>query len=164
MSQLVVDALRDIDPTIPVEAAVPMSVQLARSVAAERIVTVLLLAFGGAALLLACTGIYGLVAYSVQRQTREIGLRMALGASRGRVWTGVLVNAMALGGSGIALGLLGGLGLARLLRGLLYGVTSHDPGTLVAVALLVLSVVGVASLAPALRAARVDPFSAIRES
>jgi ABC-type antimicrobial peptide transport system permease subunit len=102
------------------------------------------------------------LAYTVAQREREIGVRMALGAHRGAVRTMVLRDAMRAVLPGVAVGIVGGLALSRLLRGMLYGVSAADPVTFVAVAMLLTGVALVAAWLPARRATRVDPMSAIR--
>jgi predicted permease len=118
--------------------------------------------FGGLALLLAAVGVYGSVGHAVARRTREIGLRVALGASLGRVQRLVVWQGCQPALLGAGAGLLAAGALARLLRGLLYGVTPADPATFLAAPLLLLAVVGLAAWLPARRAARVDPVVALR--
>jgi predicted permease len=118
--------------------------------------------FGLLALALASTGIYGLVAYRTQLRTHEIGIRVALGASRADVLRLVLGQGLRLTGAGLGLGLLVSMLLTRFLRGLLYGVSATDPLTVVCVTLLLLVIAVVACLLPALKAIRVDPVAAIR--
>jgi predicted permease len=118
--------------------------------------------FGAVALLLAVVGVYGVKAYVVSRRTREIGIRMALGASAPGVLRMVLSQGARLGLAGIALGLLGGFALARAMASLLYGVTPADPATYAGVALLMLAVALAASGLPAWRATRVDPIRTLK--
>jgi putative ABC transport system permease protein len=113
-------------------------------------------------MLLASLGIYGVFSYLVSRRTREIGVRVALGAQRGRVLRGVVGDAMKVALAGISAGLVATLGLARLLSSQLYGVSAHDPQTLAAVAAILLIVAVAASFVPARRAMCVDPTVALR--
>jgi predicted permease len=119
--------------------------------------------FGLLALALASTGIYGLVAYRTQLRTHEIGIRVALGASRSDVLRLVLGQGLRMTGVGLGLGLLLSMLATRFLRGLLYGVSANDPATVISVTVLLLAIAVVACLLPALRAMHVDPVSAIRE-
>jgi ABC-type antimicrobial peptide transport system permease subunit len=122
----------------------------------------LLAAFGCLALVLAGVGIYGVVAWSVTQRTREIGIRMALGAGRSQVLWLVLARGACLAGAGVAIGIFGALAAARLLAGLVYGITITDPLTFASIS-LVLSAVGLAaSYFPARRATKVDPMIALR--
>jgi ABC-type antimicrobial peptide transport system permease subunit len=121
-------------------------------------------AFGAFALFLAAVGIYGVLAYSVNRRTREIGVRMALGAARGRVLRMILRDGMRAVIPGIGVGIVGALMLTRLMTGLLYGIAPTDPLTFAAVITVLVVVTLAASLVPARRATRVDPMEAIRAS
>jgi len=114
-------------------------------------------------LLLAAIGIYGVLAYSVARRTREIGVRMALGAARRRVVRMVLRDSLAPVVTGSAVGIVTALVATRLMRALLYGVSPTDPATFAVVTLVLLAVAVLASAVPAMRAARVDPIVALRE-
>ena len=123
---------------------------------------VLLALFASVALMLATVGIYGLMSYSMSQRTHEICIRMALGAKREGVLRLVLRQALLLVATGVALGIGGALILTRFLSSLLFGVSSKDPFTFVAVSLLLASVATSASFIPAWRAARVDPMLALR--
>jgi ABC-type antimicrobial peptide transport system permease subunit len=123
---------------------------------------VLLATFGVLALLLAALGTYGLMAYAVAQRTKEIGIRMALGARPRAVVGQILARWMKLAGLGVGLGFIGTLALTRLIRGMLAGVSANDPVSLgVSAALLILGAV-LACVLPALRASRVDPVVALR--
>jgi ABC-type antimicrobial peptide transport system permease subunit len=117
---------------------------------------------GTVALLLAVSGLFGVIAYSVSQRTREIGIRMALGAHRGKVVRMVLRQGMTLAGAGTLLGLAAALAATRLLRSLLLGVSPIDPVTFTLVPLLLLVVALLACLFPARRAAQTDPMEALR--
>lgn len=155
-------AIHQIDPNQPLSDIEPLEAVLADSLARPRLVALLLAIFGGAALLLAAIGIYGVMMYIVTARTQEIGVRVALGASQARVLRLVVGQAMAMAGLGIAIGMAGALALTHLLGTLLYGVTPTDPLTFTAVALLLALVAAAASLLPARRAAAVDPMVAMR--
>jgi len=127
-----------------------------------RFTALLVALFAAVAALLAAVGIYGLLSYGVARRTREIGVRLALGAGRGRIEAGVVGGAVRLALAGLALGLAGSAAAARALSSLLHGVAPLDPWTYVAVALLFLGVAVLASWVPARRAGTLDPLVALR--
>jgi putative ABC transport system permease protein len=135
---------------------------VAETVAGPRFLTVLVGAFGAAALLLAAIGVYGVISFSVARRTREIGVRIALGADRAAVRRLVIREGMALAGAGLALGLVAALALSRVLSSLLFETRTHDPLTLAAVGVLLLFVALLACAIPARRAANLDPQTALR--
>jgi len=118
--------------------------------------------FAGLALLLAALGIYGVASYSVAQRTREIGVRMALGASAADVQVSVLRRTLLLAGVGMAAGVAGALAASKLLASLLYGVTAEDPATFVAMAIGLALVAALAGYVPARRASRIDPMEALR--
>jgi putative ABC transport system permease protein len=132
------------------------------SVAPQRFTLLLLMIFAGAAVLLAAVGIYGVISYTVAQRTPEIGLRMALGASRQDVVALVAKQGMLLTGLGVCSGLLAAFGLTRLIQTLLFGVTSTDPLTFGLIPVLLAIVALAACVIPARRAARVDPMVALR--
>lgn len=158
--------VREIDPDIPMTlgGGTPAvgTVDITGGLASRQLDTWLLGGFAASALLLAAVGIYGLVAYSVAQRRREIGVRQALGASRGDVLHLVVGDGMRLAGAGIGVGVLVALAVSRLLAALLYGVGARDPTTFAGVAVLLGLVCLVASYLPARRAARVDPMVALR--
>jgi putative ABC transport system permease protein len=133
------------------------------SAAPPRLSTTLLTVFAGVALLIATIGIYGVLAYSVNQRTREIGLRMALGATPGSVLKMIVRGGMKLVLVGVAVGLAGGLALGRAVSSLVFGVTVRDPATFAVVAVTLTSVALAACAIPARRAARVDPMVALRD-
>ena len=141
----------------------PMPDVIAQSVAEPRFNMILVSAFAALALLLASIGIYGVIAYSVAQRTHEIGVRMALGAARPDVLRLVLFEGVGIALAGVALGLAGAVALARVMAGLLVGISPRDPLTFAAGAVLLMAVAVVASSVPALRAARVEPMTALRE-
>lgn len=155
-------ALAELDPDIPL-AEVQTMEQALGSWAAERRLTMLLVAgFAALALALGAVGVYGVMAHLVVQRTREIGIRMALGALPGEILRLVLSQGAWIAGAGISAGLVGALALTRLLAGLLFGVGPADPVTFVATAVALGAVALVASLLPALRAIRTDPTTALR--
>ena len=154
--------LVNIDPALLPVKIRTMDEVLSQSTAREQFDMLLLTVFAGVALLLAASGIYGLMAYNVEQRTQEIGIRMALGAGRGQVTRLILGQGMALTGIGVALGLAGAYGLTRFLASLLYGIKATDPPTFVEVAAMLVGVALLASLVPARRATKVDPMDALR--
>jgi ABC-type antimicrobial peptide transport system permease subunit len=128
----------------------------------EHVIALLSSFFAALALLLASVGLYGLMSYAVARRTREIGIRMTLGAQPWKVLWAVLREALALALSGLALGIPCALALSRLLASVLFGLSAHDLPTLAIVSLLLLMVVLFAGYLPARRASRIDPMTAVR--
>ncbi|HUX33733.1 MAG TPA: ABC transporter permease [Gemmatimonadaceae bacterium] len=155
-------ALRDVDPDLPLFDVTTMDAALAESVAEPRFYTMLLSGFAGVALLLAAIGIYGVIAYSVSLRHREIGIRLALGATRARVMRLTLGQGVVLAAAGIPVGLVVAFWLTRYVSGLLFGVGGLDPVTFGVVPLVLMGVAAVASYVPARRAARVDPVVTMR--
>ncbi|HEX5046609.1 MAG TPA: ADOP family duplicated permease [Gammaproteobacteria bacterium] len=135
----------------------------AASIAQRRFNLVMLAVFGGAALLLALTGVYGAIAFSVAQRRHEIGVRIALGATVGRVIAGVLRGSLAIAAIGVGAGLAVALAGARVVSSLLYGVAPHDPASYVLASALLFAAAGAAALVPALRAARIDPNVTLRD-
>ncbi|HYR84012.1 MAG TPA: ABC transporter permease [Terriglobia bacterium] len=134
----------------------------AETLAREKISMNLLSVFATVALLLAAVGIYGLMSHSVEQRTRELGLRVSLGATRGNILRLILGRAIKLTGLGVLLGVLGAIGLTRLLSSLLFGVKPTDPGVFVIVSLVLTAVALIAAYIPARRATTVDPLTALR--
>jgi putative ABC transport system permease protein len=155
-------AIRGFAPRVPVYDVQPMSARLASSSAQTRFSAVLLGLFAAVALSLAFMGIYGVMSFAVAERTREIGIRMALGANRGSVLALVVREGALLAGIGVALGLAASLAATRVLASMLFEVTTTDPWTYGAMVLVVVAAGLLASLVPARRAARVDPMIALR--
>jgi putative ABC transport system permease protein len=155
-------AIRGVDPEQPIIGMATMQDALRGSLAERRLVLILVGSFAGAALLLVALGIYGVTASAVTQRTRELGIRMALGADRRKVVLSVLGEPARLVSLGLALGLAGTFAGGRVVRKLLYEVSPSDPVTLGAVALALLLVALLASYLPARRATRVDPMVALR--
>jgi putative ABC transport system permease protein len=156
-------AIREIDRDMPLANIRTMEEMIGRSMSQRRLSTILLGTFSGLALLLATIGIYGVMSYTVSQRRRELGIRMALGASRDGVLRLVLRQGMTLAIIGVVIGLFGAFALTRLVASQLYGVQATDPATFVAVTVVLTTVALVASLVPAMRATRVDPVIALRE-
>jgi ABC-type antimicrobial peptide transport system permease subunit len=157
-------ALRSVDPALPVSQFQTLDQIVDRAVSPRRFILLLIGAFAMTALLLASIGIYGVVSYSVSRQTHEIGIRMALGASAAHVQRRIVVKTFALTAAGIVLGTAGAFALTRLMTSLLYGVSPTDPMTFAAMVMVLTSISVVAGYLPAYRAARIDPVSVLREA
>ena len=155
-------AIHSVDPAAAVSRVRPLTEVIAASVARPRFYLTLLGIFAGVALVLAVAGLYGVMSYAVEQRTREIGIRSALGSTRGGLLVLVLRQGLRLTAGGVGIGLLGGLALTRLLGGLLYGVSPLDATTWVLVTLALLAVAAAAVLVPGRRAAAVDPMVAIR--
>jgi putative ABC transport system permease protein len=151
-----------VDPEVAATAIQSMDDALRGTVAPRRFNVLLLEAFALGALLLAGSGIYAVTAYLAAQRTRELGIRLALGARRGQILALVLVQGMVPVAGGLALGLAGALALARLVEGLLYGVPARDPATFTVAPLLLAAAAALACALPALRAARLDPVRALR--
>jgi putative ABC transport system permease protein len=151
-----------LDPLLAPYNIFTLEEAVARTLVGRRLATWLLALFAGAALLLAAVGIYGVLSYTVSQRTREIGVRMALGAQRGDVLRLILREAMRWVLLGGLCGLTVALALARVLTNLLYGVKATDPLTFASVAVLLIAVALIACLIPSWRAAQVDPITALR--
>ena len=154
--------MRRIDPTLPVQDLKTMPQQLRENVFLDRMISILSAAFALLATLLAAVGLYGVLAYSVSQRTREIGVRMALGADSGRVQRMVLRQVGAMVAVGVAVGALGAFGLGRAARSLLYGLEGHDPVVFITAVLLLAAVAFGAGWLPARRASRTQPMMALR--
>jgi putative ABC transport system permease protein len=155
-------ALRGVDPEIPLNDVATMEDRLSKSIAATRVSVAVLSIFAALAMLLAAIGIYGVLAYAVAQRTREIGIRMALGASAGSVRRLIVRQGMTPALIGVVLGLGGAYYLTRLMEKLLFGVQPGDPATFAMVALFLGVVAFIASVVPASRATRVAPTEALR--
>jgi putative ABC transport system permease protein len=162
MLRAVRTAAHDADPELPIIDLRTMDDVVARSVSARRFNTALLGGFAVLALALAAVGIYGLMAYAVVQRTREIGIRIALGATPGEVLSLVVGQGARLAAVGVVIGLAGAIGLTRVMRTLLFDVSPLDPLAFAASALLLIGVAVLAAYLPARRAARIDPQRAIR--
>jgi putative ABC transport system permease protein len=161
-SNAVRGAIWAVDSDQPVWKVRTMEWLLERSIGGQRLIMQLLAALSLLAMMLAAVGIYGVLSYSVSQQTRDIGVRLALGAQTGDILRLVLKHGLALALAGVAVGLAGSLAITRLMHGLLYGITATDPLTFVVIALLLLAVALLACWIPARRATKVDPMIALR--
>jgi putative ABC transport system permease protein len=154
--------VRDLDPGLPMSSVRTMDEWVANNAAQPRLNAILLTVFAAVAMLIAAIGIYGVLAYSVNQRTREIGLRMALGAPRQQVLRLVMREGMTVGAIGIGAGIVGALALSRVLASLVFDVQVRDPLTYIAVAAALALVALAACVIPARKASRVDPMVALR--
>jgi ABC-type antimicrobial peptide transport system permease subunit len=157
------ERMRQFDPHVPVVGLQTMNEQIGISLRTERLVASLSAVFGGVATLLAVIGLYGVMSFAVLRRTREIGIRMALGALRSNVIVMVMSEVFLLIGTGLAAGIVLALALAGLIRSQIYGLSARDPLTFVGSAIVLTVAAGLAGLIPALRASSVDPTTALRQ-
>ncbi len=162
LEKVVRDEVTHVDSSLPLSAFASMKDRVSESAAEPRFRTLLMGIFAALALILAAAGIYGVMSYNVASRTREIGIRMAMGAETQNVLALVLGQTLRLTLIGVAIGLAAAWGLSRLLASVLYGVAPHDLGTLICVSALLCGVALFASYVPARRAARVDPLIALR--
>jgi predicted permease len=163
LAQRIREELRSVDPRQPITAFRSMDEVKSRAMANETFQMTLLAVFAGIGLVLAAAGIYGLIAYSVAQRTREFGIRLALGATSERIVRSVIGQGAALALAGVGVGTAAAFVLTRTLQQFLFGVSTLDAPTFVAVAVLLVAVAALASLVPALRAVRLNPVSALRE-
>jgi putative ABC transport system permease protein len=154
--------VRAIEPNEPISQVITMNEHLSDSVARRRFQMLLLSVFAAVALVIAAVGIYGVISYGVSQRTQEIGIRMALGAQASDVLQMVVLRGMSLALIGVALGLAAALALTRVMRTLLFEVSTTDPGTFALIALLLVGVALLASYIPARRATKIDPLQALR--
>jgi predicted permease len=151
-----------IDPNLSVRDIASVEDRIANTLQGERTVATALTVFGGIALLLACVGLYGVMAYSVARRVGEIGVRVAMGATRGSVVRLVMRDTVVLGLLGVTIGVPIALATTHVLESLLFGLTPTDPATIATMVVVMMVVAALASLLPARRAARIDPMQALR--
>lgn len=156
------DTLRGIDPAIGLEDVATMDQRVSEAIVNRRFQTVVLAVFAIFAVLLALVGLYGLLAYAVRQRTAELGIRMALGASAARLVVMIVRQGLGLVTIGLIAGVIGAFALTRILATWVYGVTTTDPLTFVAVPLSIFAVALIACLIPAWRATRIDPLAALR--
>jgi hypothetical protein len=157
------DAVHAADPSLPPPEVFPLSAALARSLARERFGATILSVFAALALTLTALGVYGVLSYTVQQRRREIGIRLALGASAGQVVRLVMVQGVVPVSLGLMIGVVGAIGLSRLVAGFLWGVRPTDPMTFASVAAILSGVAMLASWFPARIAAGHDPISALAD-
>ena len=162
LMEAVREQVRRLDPNIPAVDMRTIDAQISRSLTTERLVASLSAVFGSLATLLAVIGPYGVMAFTVARRTREIGIRMALGALQGDVIRMVMREVLMLIGAGIAVGIPLALALGGLVRSQLYGLDPHDPATVIASTLALATAAAVAGFIPARRASRIDPMHSLR--
>jgi len=154
--------LKTLDGAIALANVATMDEAMQRSMAGDRLLAVLLGAFAGLAVVLAAIGIFGVLSYAMAQRTRELGIRLALGAQRGDVLRLVAKETAPMVAGGVIVGLMAALGLTRFVRTMLYEIRPNDPATFAAVAVTLALVAVVAAFVPARRASRVDPVIAIR--
>ena len=162
LAAAVQQAVRTANPEVPIARLAPMQAFLDSSIAQPRFYGWMTTSFAGFALLLTVIGLYGLLSYQVSRRTREIGVRIALGAQRANILSMVLKQGMLLSVAGLALGLVGAAAANRVLSGMLYGVSVGRGSAMVVVSASVLCAALLAGWLPARRAASVDPMVALR--
>jgi len=163
LQRQVVDRIHEVDPDIQVRAVSDYEALLGRRLVQPRFNMLLIAIFSAVALVLAGVGIYGVVSRSVAARTREIGIRIALGARRSKVVRQVVGQSVGIASVGVVVGLILALVLSRFIRSLLHGVVPTDPLTYSSVALVLFAVAVLASLIPAITASRVDPMESLRE-
>jgi predicted permease len=156
------NAVREVDPNLPVNRVATMNEQISSNVSLARLGAYLTSAFGILALALASVGLYGVMSYAVARRTAELGIRMALGARSSQVLWMVLRESLGLVGLGVAFGLPLVLIASRFLKGMLFGLAPNDSATVISAILILVAVAAIASYLPALRASRIDPTVALR--
>ncbi len=155
-------SMHGVDPTLVVEGLRTMEDQADRSASDERALAILAIGFSGLAIVLAGVGLYGVLAYTTEQRTREIGVRLALGAQRGNVVVLVVREMAVIAAIATAVALPSVMGLGRLFRSQLYGVKASDPGTLAGAVALAVVMVALAAMLPAFRAASIEPTEALR--
>jgi putative ABC transport system permease protein len=155
-------AVSGVNKSVPLGNPRTMNDMIARTLLQKKFTMLLLSIFAGAALLLAAIGLYGVISYSVAQRTRELGIRIALGAQRGDVLRLILRQGMAVVAAGVIFGVAASLGLTRLIASLLYGISANDPLTFLLFSVALVLVAFIACWLPARRAARVDPVIALR--
>jgi ABC-type antimicrobial peptide transport system permease subunit len=155
-------AISKVNPDVPLFGLRTMDEVMARTFEQRRFAMTLLTAFAAAAVLIAAIGLYGVMSYTVELGTHDIGVRMALGAGRGRVLKGTLVEGLTTAGIGVAAGLVAAFAASGLLASLVFGVTATDPLTYTLAAVVLLAAAALATWVPAWRAASIQPVEALR--
>jgi ABC-type antimicrobial peptide transport system permease subunit len=156
------ETIHAVDADVPISDVRSLQDVMAQSVARPRLIMALLLVFAGVGVVLGAVGVYGVIAYAVNERRREIGVRIALGAEPGRVAGAVVARGVGYAFAGVAIGLVGALAVTRVMRTLLFGVTTTDPTTFIALSVFLIAVAALASWLPARQAARTDPVVALR--
>jgi putative ABC transport system permease protein len=156
-------AVHESDPSQPIMRMMTLDQFMANSLAPQKFNMLMLATFAAVALLLATMGIYSVLAYTVRRRVREIGIRMALGAQIRDVLRLIIMEGMKPAAVGLAIGIIGALALGRVLASLVFGVSTRDPLTYLSVSLLLAAVALMATIVPAYRATRVDPMKTLRD-
>ena len=156
-------AVQSVDPDLPIFDAKTMESRVADGLATQRLSVVLVSLFSLLALILAAVGLYGVLAYSIAQRTREIGVRMALGAQSQNILGSIIRLGFKIVGVGLAIGIAGAIGLTRLIQSMLCGVSGTDPVALLTAVVVLGLAAFLACLVPALRATRIDPITALRE-
>jgi putative ABC transport system permease protein len=162
LTRSVRQAIWSLDPDLPIAKASALATLVGNSIAGQRFSMLLLAMFGGLSLLLASIGMYGIISYYSMQRTREIGIRLALGAQPRSVFKMVLGQGARLAGLGVIIGLVTAVGVTRLMASVLYDIQATDPFTFAGVSVLLLGVALLASYLPARRAARIEPMNALR--
>lgn len=163
MTETIRRKIHEVEPNRSVFEIVPLEQHLDDAFSENRLRTILLASFAATAVLLACIGLYGVLSYLVSLRRREVGLRLALGAMQPRIIAAFLAQGLAVSIFGSAVGLAAAMALRKLIAGLLFGVSPSDAPTLAGVVLIMLAVAVIASLVPAIRAARIDPMQVLRD-
>ena len=151
-----------VDADVPISDVRSLQDVMAQSAARPRLIMSLLLLFAGVGVVLGAVGVYGVVAYAVNERRREIAVRIALGAEPGRVAGAVVARGVGYAVAGVPIGLVGALAVTRVMRTLLFGVSTTDPPTFIALSMFLIAVAALASWLPARQAARTDPMVALR--
>jgi putative ABC transport system permease protein len=155
-------AIRTVDPDLPIASVSTLETIVDDAMAQPRFSMLIVGGFGALAMVLACVGLYGAVSYSVTSRTQEIGVRLALGAPRRRVFALVLSQCVRITSLGVAIGIALALVVLKAMTGFLYGIEATDPATFASLSVLLLAVAMLACYVPARRATRVDPIVAMR--